>query len=209
MRLDIEFKNAIKLDALQYDFKENVEVESSFAGTVIANIIEISNKKIAIDNSRMDVFNTYEDWRHGISNVASDNLYYIKDIDILGFSEEIDDLFPGDTCYVFTVDDQMKEKPYEDCLTVYPNNSNKTIFHLISSIALLDFEIISKANLSCLNAILYWKKEGVDVKILFDVMEDLPVDGWFEDFGVDHHNKFWEVMNDNTIREIAEAYFLS
>ena len=32
----------------------------------------------------MDVFNTYEDWRHGISNVASDNLYYIKDIDIEG-----------------------------------------------------------------------------------------------------------------------------
>ena len=204
----IEFKNAIKLDKSLYNFMVDIEIESSFAGSVKCILFEISDKKIAIDKTRIDVFNNFDDWNKGIGHVRSDNLYYIKDLNILGFSDEIDDLFPGDSCYIFTVDNQMNEKYYEDCLTEWPNNSDKTILHLISSISLTDFEIISKANLSCLNSILYWQKKANKVKILFDVMEDLPVEGWFEEFGVEDHNELWEVIDENEIRDIANYYFL-
>ena len=43
----IEFKNAIKLDKSLYNFNEDVEIESSFVGSVKCIIFEILDKKIA------------------------------------------------------------------------------------------------------------------------------------------------------------------
>ena len=39
-------------------------------------------------------------------------------------------------------------------------------------------------------------------------MEDLPVEGWFEEFGVENHNELWEVIDETEIRDIANYYFL-
>ena len=63
--------NEIKLDDSLHKFKEKVEVKatwpSEYKTFITCFILEIADKKIAIDDSRIDVFNSVQDWKKSFS----------------------------------------------------------------------------------------------------------------------------------------------
>ena len=199
-------KRQVKLDKSLYKFDEKVAVQAKFLNTYEPTcfILEIESKKIAIDERRIDVFNSFQDWERNFDSL-SQNLYYIKESSILGFSGNIDDLFSDETNYVFTVDNKMEQNYYEDVNADEPI----TLLNLILSIAISDFEIISKANLCCLNSLLYCKKEDNTVNIMFEPIEDLVeyADVVMSDRNILNHNELWEVIDEFEITSIADAYF--
>ena len=213
--------NEIKLDDSLHKFEEKVEVKatwpSEYKTFITCFILEIADKKIAIDDSRIDVFNSVQDWKKSFSPWSNEGLYYIKESSILGLSFNIDDFFPGDTNYIFTVDDNMKQNYYEDFTTeecggkIYTRDGEKnptSVLDLIFSIAVADFEIISRANLCALNSLLYCRKEDEEISIMFEPIEDLPIsDDILESWEVSDHNELWEVIDDMDITSIADAYF--
>ena len=199
-------KRQVQLDKSLYKFDEKVAVQAKFLNTYETTcfVLEIGDKKIAIDNRRINVYQTVQECETSF-NFRSQNLYYIKESSILGFSSDIDDLFSDETNYVFTVDNKMEQNYYEDVNSDEPI----TLLNLILSIAISDFEIISKANLCCLNSLLYCKKEDNTVNIMFEPIEDLVEYAAvvMSDRNIINHNELWKVIDEFEITSIADAYF--
>ena len=107
-------KRQVQLDKSLYKFDEKVTVQAKFLNTYETTcfVLEIGDKKIAIDNRRINVYQTVQECETSF-DFGSQNLYYIKESSILGFSRDIDDLFSDETNYVFTVDNKMEQNYYE------------------------------------------------------------------------------------------------
>jgi len=196
-------KGQIKLTDSFHRYLENIDVILDDYKTNCF-VLEIGDKKIAIDNQRINVYQTAQECETSF-DIHSQNLFYIKDDSILGFSEDIDDLFSYyNYSYIFSIDDQMNLIYYDEF-----DDYGKGILKLISSIAASNFEIIRKANLESLNSLLYYKKENDQVYLMFEPIEDLVeyAAAVMSEKDITNHNKLWNVIDEFEITSIAEAYF--
>ena len=198
----------IKLNDSLHTFIENIDITGSDS-IINCFVLEIGDKKIAIDNTRINIYQTVQDCETSF-NAGSQNIYYIKDGSILGFSYDIDDFFSYyNYSYIFSVDDQMNQIYYDDF-----DDYGKGILKLIFSIAVSNFEFTCKANIECLNSLLYCKKENDQIYMMFQPIEDLipyfsnaSLEGndILDEWGVSNHNELWEVIDETSIISLANA----